>query len=171
MWDIIGKLAVLVGLLVGLRALYVQLFKPRTIGAKLQKVLEMITEWFDEIDRNVEKGVDFASLNNKEKKIHEFIETNLKDYWIKPNDAMIARWNRKMGIKRELQDSQDLFQKFSRIPASGLPLDGYFTRIIGDFIRFNQNYHKAPPGDCNYADVEMPIKFLRFYMRELGYGG
>lgn len=171
MWDIIGKLAVLVGLLAGLRALYVQLIKPRTLGAKLQKVLEMITEWFDEIDCNVEKGVDFASLNNKERKIHEYIDANLKDYWIKPNDSMIAKWNRRMGIKRELQDSHDLFQKFSRIPASGFPLDGFFTSLIGEFLRFNQNYHKTPPGDYNYADVEMRVKFLRFYVRELGYDG
>jgi len=164
-----GKAGVLVGSLVGLRTLYVQFIKPHTLKTKLAKAVEMIEAWFDEIDRNVQSGIDLDSLFNRERKINEHIETNLKYYWIKPSKRMIYRWNRKMGIKKELCGSEDLFQKFARIPASGYPLGGFFTMLTGIFLRFHQNYHKTPPGDYNYADIEMPVKFLKFYLREIGY--
>jgi len=170
MWEWLRNLAVILAVNGGLCALYDRFIKPHTCKAKLLKIKAMINDWFDYIDRNLEKGVDFAELNNRENKICEFIKSNLNEYWIRPSSKIIKKWNRKMGLKKEFWNSHEMFKLYARIPANGIPLDVFFDLLVGTFLRFNNNYHKDPPGEYNYADLEMPVKFFRFYMREKGYG-
>ncbi len=73
-----------------------------------------------------------------------------------------------MGIKKKLQDSQQLFLKFSRVPIEGMPLSSLFQVSVGKFYSFYRNYKEKPTADYNYADVEMPLKFLNFYLKEKG---
>ena len=127
----------------------------------------MIEEWFDELDCNLENNLNISALNNKEKKIHEFIDTHLSNYQIKPKRKMIQKWNKKMGIKTELQKSPDIFQKFSRVPVTGIYLDMFFTMLIANFYKFHGAYKSGNKEECNFADVEMPVKFLRFYLENL----
>lgn len=171
MWEWLRNIAVILAVIGGVYTLYDRFIKRNTRKAKLVKVAEMIKDWFDYIDCNLEKGVEMAELNNRENKIIEFIRNNLKNYWIKPTPRIIRSWNKEMGIKKELRNSTEIFQKYSRIPADGIGLDMFFTFLMGAFLRFNQNYHKEPAGEYNYADLEMPVKFFRFYLREKGYGG
>lgn len=40
---------------------------------KLRNLYLLIEEWFDEIDTTLEKGIDISILQNKEKKIYDYI--------------------------------------------------------------------------------------------------
>lgn len=170
MWEWLGKLAVLFAVVGGVYGFYARFLKPRALKTKLQKVTHMITDWYDEIDRNLEAGLNMAALYNKEEKILDFIKRNLKTYWIKPSPAIIRKWNQEMGFKKEYWDSVDLFQKYSRISPEGLPMDLFFSMLVGNFVRFHKQYLSKPPGKYNYAEISMPIKFPKFYLEELGYG-
>jgi len=123
----------------------------------------MIKQWFDEIDCNLENGLNLSKLNNMENNFINYIQENLKGYDIKPDIRIIRKWNKKMGFKKSLLDDTNLFQQYSRLPASGMYLDMYIYKIIGNFLSFYKAY-QAKSDKCNYADVEMPIKFLGFYI-------
>ena len=130
----------------------------------------MIIDWYDGIDCNLEEGLNMAALHNQEDKIHDFIKRNLKTYWIKPSPAIIRKWNQEMGFKKEYWDSVELFQQYSRIPPEGLPMDLFFSILVGNFAKFHKQYLSEPPGQYNCTEISMPIKFLKFYLQELGYG-
>ena len=169
MWKWFERLAALFAVLGGLYGFFALFIRPRTLKAKLRKLTEMITDWRDEIDCNLEPGLNLAALNNRENKIRDFIERKLKTYWIKPSPLIIQKWNRRMGLEEEDWNSAELFQKYSRVPPEGLPLDMYFQMLVGNFERFHSVY-SSRQAECNFAEVEMPVKFLKFYMEALGYG-
>lgn len=160
-WPTLG---VVLGIIVALITIYEKVIKPHTPKTKLNKLYKMIEEWFDEIDCNLEKGLNSASLTNKEEKISDYIRDELPRHNIKPDKLMIRQWNKMMGIKTELQDSPELFQKSSRLPAEGMYLDMYINTIFGNFYRFHSLYQEKSKG-CNYAEVQMPIQFLKFYVK------
>lgn len=200
MWEWLGKLTVLFAVLGGLYGFYARFIKPRTLKTKLRKLTDMVTDWFDEIDCKLEADLNLAALNNKEKKIKDFIESNLKTYRISPSPMVIRAWNQKMGLKEECRDSPELFQKYSRVPSEGLTMSMFFQMLVANFWKFHGEYsseHKkigsmvkkttsasVIPGDIsyfvdkqevqrpeyNFAEIEMPVKFLRFYVEALGYG-
>ncbi len=74
-----------------------------------------------------------------------------------------------MGFKKEVWDSQELFQKFSRIPVTGVALESFVNMLMGNFLKFHSDYTNKLKWESNFADIEMPIKFLRFYLKEKGY--
>ncbi|MBI4669425.1 MAG: hypothetical protein HY747_09640 [Elusimicrobia bacterium] len=76
-----------------------------------------------------------------------------------------------MGLKTELLDSKDSFHKSSRIHVDGMPVDLFFTMLVANFCKFHTNYPPKETGACNFAEIQMPIKFFRFYLEELGHGG
>ena len=129
-------------------------------------MVELIEQWFDEIDQNLEKGLNLGKLNNIEKKIVDHSQEYLTNYKIKPSIRMIRKWNRKMGLKKELQSSAELFEKLSRVPKDGICLEVFINMLIGNFYTFHQTYQKKS-NECNYANVEMPVKFLKFYVRKV----
>ncbi len=150
----------------GFYGIYKNFIKPKRTKTKLENLLPLIQEWFDELDCNLDKDINISALHNKERKIHEYIEKYLKHYTIKPNKKLIRKWNEKMGIKKEMQGSEKIFYKFSRIPAEGMDIDLFFTMIVGNFDRFYKDYINKRE-EYNFAEVEMPIKFLKFYVAEL----
>jgi len=151
----------------GLFGFYKIFIKPKRIKTKLFELLKMTEEWFDELDSNLERNLNTALLNNKENKIREYIETHLKTYKIKPKKKLIRKWNKKMGIKAELQRSSDIFQKYSHIPVSGIYIDMFFRMIVSNFYKFHSAYNSENKQECNFADIEMPVKFLKFYVENL----
>ncbi len=169
MWEWLEKLAVLFPVLGGVYGFYALFVRPHTLKAKLRKLTDMITDWHDEIDCNLEAGLNMAVLNNWENKIIDFIERNLKTYWIKPSPVIIQKWNQRMGLKEEYWDSAELFQKYSRVPPEGLPIDEFFQMLVANFYGFHGLY-SSKQAECNFAEVEMPVKFLKFYVEALGYG-
>lgn len=74
-----------------------------------------------------------------------------------------------MGLKKEYWDSQEKFQEFSRVLSKGMPLDSFFNMLVGKFLNFRAHYPPKQNAECNFAEIEMPLKFLRFYIREKGY--
>lgn len=160
-WPTLG---VVLGIIVAVITIYEKIIKPHTLKTKLMKLDGMIGEWFDEIDCNLEKGLNIASLNNKEEKISDYIRDELPRHRIKPDKLMIRQWNKMMGHKTEFQDSPELFQKYSRLPADGMYLDMYANTIFGNFYRFHNLYQTESDG-CNYAEIQMPVKFLKFYVK------
>ena len=74
-----------------------------------------------------------------------------------------------MGLEEKYWNSAELFQEKSRVPPEGLPVDMLFQMLVGNFWRFHSQY-SSKQAECNFAEVEMPVKFLRFYVEALGYG-
>ena len=170
MWGKIGVIAAIITILGGLWKAYLYL-NTKTLGFKLKMFEAMIIDWFDEIDQNLDRDLNLALLNNKEKKIHEFINSNLPRYRIKPTERIIERWNKEMGLKKELWNSKEEFQKYSRVPAEGMDIEFFFNMLIANFLRFKQNYPPKQDARCNFANIEMPIKFFKFYLKEKHYRG
>ena len=151
----------------GLYGFYKKVIKPRRIKTKFINLLPLIQEWFDELDCYLEKDLNIFSLQNKEKKIIEYIDKYLKGYTIKPSKKIIRKWNKKMGIKKELQDSTKIFSELSRIPIGGMDVKLFFMKIVGNFYTFYKAYKSPNATKYNYADIEMPIKFLKFYVENI----
>lgn len=166
MWEWFGRLATLFAIIGALWAVYKRFINPKRRRTKLLKFTKMVTEWIDEIDCNLDVGLNLAAINNKENKIREFIKDNLPTYWIRPSKKMIRKWNKEMGIKKELWDSQDKFEEYSRVSSEGIPLEFFFNMLVCKFQSFTAYYSLKQNGECNFADIEMPAKFLRFYLKE-----
>lgn len=152
----------------GLYGFYKRFIKPRTLKVKLQKVVRMITDWFDEIDCNLNTGINMDTLNNREDKIRDYIARNLEAYQIKPSRKIMQQWNQRMGLKEECWNEAELFQKYSRIPAEGMHIDIFFHMLVANFLKFYRLYQQES-SECNFAEVKMPVKFLKFYAEALGY--
>jgi len=159
-WPTIGAV---IASIVGLITIYEKLIKPHTPKAKLHTLCNMVEQWFDEIDCNLENGLNLAKLNNMESKFTNYIRDNLRHYEIKPDIWMVRKWNKQMGFKESVLDDTNLFEQYSRLPATGMYLDTYIYKIIGNFLSFYKAYQEKSE-QCNYAEVEMPIKFLKFYV-------
>jgi hypothetical protein len=166
---LLGYIVALFTIMGGLYGAYTRIIRPHLLKTKMQKFNQLITDWFDEIDCNLEAGINLASINNKENKILYYIKNRLSSYWIRPSKRIIRKWNQNMGFKREYWDSQEMFQKFSRIPAVGIALDSFFNLLVGNFLEFHADYSAKNKQESNFADIEMPVKFLRFYLKEKGY--
>jgi len=169
MWEWSGRIAALFAVVAGLWSVYKRFIQPKRLKTKLKKFTEMVTEWFDEIDCNLDAGLNLAALNNKENKIREFIKDNLPSYWIRPSKEMIRKWNREMGFKKEYWDSQEKFQEYSRVPLKGMPLEFFFNMLVREFMIFKAHYPPKQNGECNFAEIEMRVKFFKFYLMEKGY--
>jgi hypothetical protein len=171
MWIWLGRFAVLFAVIGALWRGYMVFIKPKRLKTKLQKFNEMITDWFDEIDCNIEAGLNMAVLNNKENKIREFIKDKLPSFWIRPSRKMIRKWNKEMGFKKEYWDSHEKFREYSRVPSKGMPLDFFFNMLVAKFLSFKAHYPPKQNGGCNFAEIEMLIKFFKFYIKQKGYRG
>ncbi|TET39221.1 MAG: hypothetical protein E3J72_00840 [Planctomycetota bacterium] len=166
---IVGIVASICAIVGAAYAIYWRFIKPRKLKTRLQQVTNMIMEWFDEIDCNLDAGLNIAALNNRENKVRDYINRKLKAYWIRPTPKIIRAWNRETGMKKEVRDSKEIFQKRSLVPADGIQIDLFFNTLVGNFTRFYSKYSGKDTG-CNFAEVETPIRFLKFYLEKLGYG-
>lgn len=168
MFEWFTKLTILFAVAGGVYAFYKTFIKPRRLKTKLQKLADMITDWYDEIDCNLDAGLNMAVMNNRENKIKDYIERNLKTYYIKPTQSIIREWNKKVGLKEEYWNDLKSFQKYSRISPKGLSMVMFFQMLVTNFWTFHGQY-TSEGSNCNFAEVEMPVKFLKFYMEALGY--
>lgn len=165
--EIIGSIAAVFAIIGTIWSVYAKFVRPRTTKTHFKKLLGLVERWFDEIDCNLENGLNMSKLNNMENKIREHVENKLNRFKLKPSSKLICEWNRKMGLKKELENSLELFKKYSRMPDNEVSLDLYINLLIGSFYTFHQAY-QAKSSEANYADVEMPVKFLKFYMEAMG---
>ena len=170
MWEWIKNLAALFAVLGVFWSLYVRLLKPRRLKARLVEFAHMVMDWFDDIDCNLETGLNLSSINNKENKIRAFIKNKLPSYRIVPSKKLIRNWNKEMGLKEEYWDSPDKFQQYSRIPCVGISVDNYFIMLTGKLQIFYSQYLTVKSSIHNFAEIAMPIKFLKFYLKDKGCG-
>jgi hypothetical protein len=131
---------------------------------QLEKVLELIEDWYNYIDCNLEDGVNQSILNNKETKVINYIDIHLKNYEIRPSQKLIRKWNKQVGLRKDLLDNQEQFLKTSRLLYIGISLDHFFITLVGGFSTFYSKYKSADPSGCNFANISSPVKFFAFYV-------
>jgi len=153
-----------VGLIVGILTLY-KIISPCFKKKKLRRFYELVQEWFDEIDKNLESGINLPVLENMEKRIGFYIEeNNISNYKIKISKKIIRKYLKKHGLVKKLQNSTELFYKYSRCNSRIFNLKDFWNSLQGAFIKFYPAYKKG--NNCyNYADIEMRVKFLRQFLK------
>jgi len=159
----IGVISLLLGVFWSFHKVYTLFIKPKQKKYKYHKLFEMIEDWFDEIDKNLELGLNNAVMNNKENKIHQYIIDNKLD-----TDKM--RFSRKFrreflkfcGIGEKHLNDKKLFYTYGRVQSDWIYLNVYINILFGAFYTFSTNY-STKSKETNFADVEMRVKLLKLY--------
>lgn len=82
----------------------VKILSPFFKRKKLKRFFELVQDWFDEIDKNLETGINLSILNNKENKISFFLDENhLNKYKIEISRSFVRKYLKKFGLKKELR--------------------------------------------------------------------
>ena len=103
------------------------------------------------------------TLNNKENKIRSFIHDNgLEYYKMNFSENFRKQFLQYCGIKEELQDKQEIFERYSRCPADGLYLSLFWDLLVATFHEFRNKYDHNDP-ETNFANIEMRVKLLKMY--------
>ena len=159
----IAALSLILGFFWSLHKIYTQFLKPKRKKIKYHKLYELIEDWLDEIDKNLEAGLNYSLLNNKETKIRQYLIDNKINYSKLRFDKSFRRNFLKFcGIKKALQDDKDLFMKYSRQTIDWTYLEDYINFLFGAFYTFSSNYD-SKNGEANFAEVEMRVKLLKLY--------
>jgi hypothetical protein len=159
----IGAFSLILGFFWSLHKVYIHFIKPKRKLSKYHKLYELIEDWFDEIDKNLEMGLNYPLLNNKENKIRQYITDNsIKDDKIKFHKRFKKKFLKLCGIKKTLRNNNELFIKYSRQPIDWTYLENYINTLLGAFYTFSSNYN-AKNENANFAEVEMRVKLLKLY--------
>ncbi|MBA7510619.1 hypothetical protein ES705_02605 [subsurface metagenome] len=152
------------GVIFTLYMIYAIIISPRLKRNKLKRLYELIQNWYDEINQNLEKGLNLSLLNNKENKITQFIEDNgLGDYQLKFSKSFRKKFLKFCGIKKELQANEELFTKYSRCLADRMYLTVFWNSLVGAFYIFHREY-SSQSGKAYFADISMRLKVLKMYL-------
>lgn len=164
MFDILKSIALILSTFLSIYAIY-KIFSPFFKRKKLKRYFELVQDWYDEIDKNLETGINLSILNNKENKITSFLEENhLNKYKIKISKSFVRKYLKKNGLKKELQSNLELFYKYSRCNSRRIYLKDFWNSLCGAFMQFHPAY-KNGKKHYNYADIEMRVRFLRQYLK------
>jgi hypothetical protein len=143
--------------------IFQKIISPRLTKSKLKKLYLLIEDWLDEIEVNLDKGIDIEILGLKEKKIEEFIRDNFKYYKLKFSKRFRKKFLKDCGIKKELRTSKEIFERYSRCPSDMMYLDHYWIQLWKNFYEFHGNY-KNQNGEINFANVTMQLRVLKLYL-------
>ena len=155
-------LAVIGGLWI-LYQIYEKIISPRLTKSKLKKLYFFIEDWLDEIEMNLDKGIDLEKLGLKEKKIDEFIRDNFKYHKLKFTKQLRKKFLKDCGIKKDSLASKELFERFSRCPSGIMYIEHYWIQLWKIFYKFHGNY-KNQNGEINFAEVTMQLRVLKIYL-------
>ena len=137
--------------------------RPRTLGFRLQGLFRFVEAWYDEIDTQLEAGLNQSRLANLEEKVTSYLrDARLEQHMLHPSAALRRRFLEMCGIKRELRDDWDLFAEKSRCNVDGMPLGLWWAGVVGAFYGFHSDYVAGRP-TTNWQDVRMQVKFLKMY--------
>ena len=131
--------------------------------SKIKRLYFLINDWFNEIDVHLD-DLNLNSIHNKENKISDYIDQSLKYSIIKIRPIDRVKFLKYCGIKKELRNNKRLFERYSRINSDKLFISNIWYLIMGNFYNFYRNYN-SNSNISNFADVEMPIKFLKQYLK------
>ena len=163
MTELIVLASAIIGAAVGGQQFWTRIVAPRTRAHKLKGAFALIQQWFDQIDTSLEHGVDLPRLHNLEARIDRYIvDQGLARHQLKFSPAVRRRFLQACGLREEFY-SAELFEKYSRYPASGVDLQTFWQLLAGAFSGFHGAYVSGRPG-ANFADVEMRVKVLRLYL-------
>lgn len=162
--TVIAAICTILGGMWLLCKIYAKLISPRLLRNRLKKLYSLIQDWYDEIDQNLEKGLNLSLLNNKENKITQFIEDNgLGDYQLKFSKSFRKKFLKFCGIKKELQANEELFTQYSRCLADRIYLTVFWNSLVGALYIFHREY-SSQSGKANFADISMRLKVLKMYL-------
>jgi len=159
----IGALSLLLGLFWSLHKVYFHFIKPKRKTIKYHKLYELIEDWFDEIDKNLEHELNIQLLYNKEKKIHQFIIDNkLKNNKLNFNKKFRREFLKFCDISEKYINDKKLFYKYARVQSDWIYLDVFINSLIASFYTFLAKY-KLKSEETNFADIDMRLKLLKLY--------
>jgi len=131
---------------------------------KLRNLYFLIEKWFDEIDTTLEKGIDKSILQNKERKIYDYItDHNLNKIKLSFSESFRRKFLKFCGIEAGASSNIHLFEKYSRCHHGGMFVDMFWASLMGSFYQFYKGYREGK--NYNYADIEMRIKCLKMYLK------
>lgn len=149
--------------------------KARTRRSRVLKAYDKIRVWFDEIDANLSAGIDHDKVSVLERGIDEFLKDHkLEMYELKFLKKFKQRFLKEMGLKRGLWNSEELFQKYSRMKIDAISLQVFWWELQGTFHRFYAEYKKQDSVIASkslkllqphWGDVEQRMKILKRILR------
>ncbi len=164
MFELIGKIVSIPVLILTIYQLYKKIIYPRMQKTKLHRFYQLVKEWFDEIDKNLD-NLNLNLIYSLENKVDDYIkDNNLEMFKFNLNKKFMARYLKFVGLKPELCSDKVQFAKYSRFESGILYLSTFWGIVRGNFYRFYSNY-KDSSKETNFGDVEMPIKMLKMYLK------
>ena len=157
--TVVGFITIIYFAYKGLKKFVLQRLKK----SKIKRLYFLINDWFNEIDVHID-DLNLNSIHNKENKISDYIDQSLKYTIIKIRLIDRVKFLKYCGIKKELRNNKRLFERYSRINSDKLFISNIWYLIMGNFYNFYRNYN-SNSNISNFADVEMPIKFLKQYLK------
>lgn len=147
----------------------------RTRRSRVLTAYERIKIWFDEIDSTLSAGIDHDKVSVLERGIDEFLKDHkLEMYGLKFSKKFKQRFIKEMGLKRELWNSEELFQKYSRMMIDKIYLQVFWWELRGTFYKFYTEYQKKDSNiaskspqllKTHWGDVEQRMKVLKLSLR------
>jgi hypothetical protein len=128
---------------------------------KLDNFDNKVNDWFNEIDSNLDNGINEASLTNKENEVVKCLKENdLGSYELNFDKQFRNDFLSSCGLA--VANSDD-FYKFSRFRPGKITLNNFWKKLLGNYNRFYELYKSGSP-HTNFANVEMPVKVLKLYL-------
>jgi hypothetical protein len=163
--EILSITAVLITVVGGAYGFWKKFIVPRLTIQKLQRFYALVEDWFDTIDQSNISDVNIFLLNNKGNKIRTFIKDNGLEYYKMVFPLEFRReFLRYCGIKEGLRGNPEMFEEYSRCPATGLYVSMFWGFLEQAFYNFKNKYEQKEQ-ETNFADVEMRVKLLKMYAK------
>jgi len=161
--ELVGTVASALGIVGFLGGAYVKFVRPRRRAIRIRRFCALVQEWFDMIDGSDIINLSLPALDVQEKRVAMFLRDNkLEDVRLCFSPKFRRKFLTDCGIKGELRDSPELFEKYSGCPVRGTDLKSFWWSMLGAFYEFRKHY-EAQDGLANFGNVEMRVKLLKAY--------
>jgi len=162
---VVGLVAAVFGVLRGLSAFYSKIISPRLTRTKLHRFYALVEEWYAFIDEANITLLNMSELGAKEKRVQDFLnDSGLAKHILCFPRGLRRRFLKLCGLRRDLRSDAQLFEKYSRCPASGIVAQSFWWQIQGDFLEFKKHDDTCDPR-TNIGNVEIRIKLLKMLVR------
>jgi len=120
---------------------WTQVVVPRRKKTHLRQVARLISEWYQHIELNFNRGLDKKYLNEMEGKILKFIEgSELKTVRMNFSPSFRVKYLTSRGVAKDVQISEYSFQKHSGIDSKSIDLHTFWLQLRRSFYQFYWNY-------------------------------
>ena len=144
--------------------MWLRLIRPWRQQTKLQRAYALMQEWFDEIDRTLEQGVDERRLARREGEVDAYLQDPLvARYPMRFSRRFRREFLQGVDLPDEVLDSEVLFEKYTRAHVGGTDLGTWWSMTQGAFYGLYAEYLRRGP-DANWADVQMRVRLLKEFL-------